>query len=698
MKTDLNEILNDSYLKDINEEKFLLNKEIERIKQSIPIEKEEMKNLIQSKDIPYQISTNLLPRILEKCNSRETRRTLNYLRYLLSHSQSFEGFPFYILIEDWQYITQKYPPFTVKLLGQKLLEVSFKGFRPINLSIHISGLDSLRFHISTNQQMSNPILVQQGTPFILPSNSERIFIEPFNSSPDFLWSSHGLIFINEDNSIEPPNEFVKKYRDDFVSDMHIFIEQMNNPRNQGAFFNNQSSYFESKTLNIESIFSKPSLFIWPTNSFQSNIMLIMMKIISIINWSYLQKDDDDFEKCFTQFLLLKFKIKKFNTEVMNHSFPNESPPNLNIDRKAAADIRLGISSSLEQTIIYQMADKYEPSNSWRVQSGHHWFVKFINENGIDGGGLARDLATECALDLCSPFCGLVVKTPNGRNDIGNYRDCVIPISNPRHTKLESQYKFAGALIAICIRTGLVQQFNFAPIVWKYLISGEINIDMIFEIDENYKMLINSLEDALQCNMSNEEFERRFNIKFVVFDSTGKECPLIQQGKLESVSINNCALYISLANQFRLNEMKNNLQYMKDGFWTNLNFSPPPNFDWQSLEYAACGEKEISIDAMKEITRFDSSIGTPEQDLFWRVFDSFNFSERSLLLKFITGRVNLPTNHLDFIILIDSTGSVDTLPTASTCFHTLHYPNYTSFETAYRLMKIAIEYTGTIDLS
>lgn len=52
-KVDLNEILNDSYLKDINEEKFLLNKEIERIKQSIPIEKEEI--ILDEKKKVYNI-------------------------------------------------------------------------------------------------------------------------------------------------------------------------------------------------------------------------------------------------------------------------------------------------------------------------------------------------------------------------------------------------------------------------------------------------------------------------------------------------------------------------------------------------------------------------------------------------------------------------------------------------------------------
>lgn len=214
------------------------------------------------------------------------------------------------------------------------------------------------------------------------------------------------------------------------------------------------------------------------------------------------------------------------------------------------------------------------------------------------------------------------------------------------------------------------------------------------------------------NSSAEAAIDRFNLRFVVQTSTGSEALLTQRGFDEMVTLSNVESYIAMATEFRLNEMKEYLDAMSNGLWENLDMKPPKYLDWQTLEYAACGEKEIPISSLKKLVTF-VEVPDDQQEIFWDVLEHFTVEQRSLLLKFSTGRIKLPnqlTNSTSssstsgndnaqesFLTVEFIFGEVDKMPTASTCFNQLHIPRYTSFEKAYRLISLAIEYTGTFEI-
>ena len=152
----------------------------------------------------------------------------------------------------------------------------------------------------------------------------------------------------------------------------------------------------------------------------------------------------------------------------------------------------------------------------------------------------------------------------------------------------------------------------------------------------------------------------------------------------------------MALEYRLNEMKANLKEMRRGLWDNLGFKAPKTIDWKTLEFAACGEQELSVEIIKKVTNVDK-VPIESLNIFWRILEEFTPKERSSLLKFATGRTRLPPefNGSAFLHLAPA-DYVDTLPTSSTCFHRLNLPKYSSYETAYKLFKIAIEYTGSFE--
>lgn len=62
----------------------------------------------------------------------------------------------------------------------------------------------------------------------------------------------------------------------------------------------------------------------------------------------------------------------------------------------------------------------------------------------------------------------------------------------------------------------------------------------------------------------------------------------------------------------------------------------------AIEVRACGAKVIEVDKLKQITIYPNCAADHEiVGRFWRVFEAFTPSERSLYLKFVWGRNRLP---------------------------------------------------------
>lgn len=100
-----------------------------------------------------------------------------------------------------------------------------------------------------------------------------------------------------------------------------------------------------------------------------------------------------------------------------------------------------------------------------------WKVKFIGESVDDcGGGYSESIAEMCD-ELQNGSLPLLIVTPNGREESGANRDCLIlspEACSPVHLNM---FKFFGVLIGIAIRTGSPLSLNLAEPVWQQL-AGE----------------------------------------------------------------------------------------------------------------------------------------------------------------------------------------------------------------------------------
>jgi hypothetical protein len=419
----------------------------------------------------------------------------------------------------------------------------------------------------------------------------------------------------------------------------------------------------------------------------------------MLNWGvhYRWINPDASRHGFLNHLLVgELQLAEFRRQVFASSGRAEAP-HVQINRLKARDVRDGTSTDFTRTIIHQLAARFgDTAGALRAYSdGRPWNVDFAEENGLDAGGLARELVTEAAADLTEPRCGLVIPVPNARAEVGGFREFVLPRPAPGRGACAREFRFAGALIGIAIRCGLAQDFNFPPLVWDFLLAGEVRIEHVYEIDQTFFSLMTSLQEAHNRRMSEAEFAAAFSLRFVVMDSAGQEAQLTQRGRAQPVTPANVGEYLALSKEFRVNELRPYLEAMRGGLWDNLGIQPP-GFKWTVLEYLACGEKTITPDQFRQGTVMMVDGGRAA--MFWQVIDQLTSDERLLLLKFATGRSRLPpaSSRVEHWLRVDGAEGSDLMPTASTCFNALHMPRYSSVAVAVRCFRAAVTFTGTFE--
>lgn len=707
-------------------------------------------------------------------NDENLVKIMNNVKRVLTKRRDIHSCPFHLLFHKWAQYSHRYPPTTIETINANTIKMKFSFFTPKTFHFVFQVMPkTTRFCISYESNFQNARYLVPDVS--IPTKGHSILYISIADDPDVTFASLNFFVEAEDPfSIE---SFLKNYRNHFVLDGKTFFIHWSLKHDQTLLscFSVKPYYRSSMSLNFNPVDLLNSHL-----NYSMNLLCCRIYFLMILNFYY-TKSRNEFGKdstlhSFLPSISMKIKMTKFQKL---YSRSNETEGDfIKINRKAAFEVRDGQSNNLNLTLISQLSEVYTSPIRFRLAKDTPWKVQLIGEQGCDVGGLARELVTEAATDLISPTCGLVVPVPNAVVGYGNCQNLVIPIPNPGQANILKQYKFAGALIGIAIRSGLTQDFNFPPLVWEYLMTGTISIERVFEIDHNFQSLITGLKQAMRSiapshitsptkatlnvtpekaffDGSSKAFSEnyitpnsfshdslsemstltdnteqwksetdessessaapipsnahintqtassiidRFNLRFVVQSSSGSEVLLTQRGFDETVTLSNAETYISMACEFRLNEMKEYLDAMSNGLWENLDMKPPKYLDWQTLEYAACGEKEVPLSSLKKIISF-FEVPDDQQQIFWDVLDHFTSEQRSLLLKFATGRIRLPAQikGSSFLTVDYVFGEIDKMPTASTCFNQLHLPRYTSFDKAYKLISLAIEYTGTFEI-
>lgn len=143
-------------------------------------------------------------------------------------------------------------------------------------------------------------------------------------------------------------------------------------------------------------------------------------------------------------------------------------------------------------------------------------AKIIGENSIDIWGPGRELFSYLVKGLNDPNLGIFTFNPNRRhkNKETNQEDLIINrsnkfLDNEYSILFKKRFVYAGALIACWIVSNLPKKLKLSSIIWDYLAHEEVSIESVYEIDSDFKILIQDCEEIqkkISFDLTQKEFE------------------------------------------------------------------------------------------------------------------------------------------------------------------------------------------------
>uniref|UniRef100_A0A8C4JVD2 HECT domain E3 ubiquitin protein ligase 3 n=1 Tax=Dromaius novaehollandiae TaxID=8790 RepID=A0A8C4JVD2_DRONO len=409
-----------------------------------------------------------------------------------------------------------------------------------------------------------------------------------------------------------------------------------------------------------------------------------------------------------QFLLLSKRRTALITQCLKDSETSKPNfmPRLYINRRLAMEHRdnPALDPSCKNAVFTQVYEGLKPSDKfekpldyrWPLRYDQWWECKFIAEGIIDQGGGFRDSLADMSEELCPssadtpvplPF---FVRTSNQGNGTGEARDMYVP--NPS-CKDFPKYEWIGQIMGAALR-GKEFLVSCQKEMWAQARGCLLGISLIHTSlgAEQVKLL-----EVMEV-MDKDTFEFKFGneLTYTTVLSDQHMVELIPNGSSTVVRYEDRKEFIHLVQKARLEESKEQIMAMQAGL---LKVVPQAVLDlltWQELEKKVCGDPEVTVDALKKLTRFEDfePLDTRVQ-YFWEALNNFTNEDRSRFLRFVTGRSRLPAR---IYIYPDKLGSetTDALPESSTCSSTLFLPNYATAKVCEEKLRYAAYNCVAID--
>lgn len=606
---------------------------------------------------------------------------------VLTPCRTIVGFPFHLILRDWAYAFARFPDVDITIEAGSLLSIHFVNYVPSRIRISEPSLNpSTQFTV--NFTRGGTSTVRKSLDDEIATGGSDLFLQ-FDEAVN-ITDRHFVVWVAP---VQGEQHLMNQNRGEFVSDMREMLLHWSTDDDQKILVQ-----FPVSNYNRPSVDPRLSPIDLAVTGVRKKTRLLYLRAQLLICFNYFCVQFRDQAAVglsgYKHLLSVLLSTGRFKESILAKSTGGYEY--LTINRRAGLEVRSGLSSKLENSMIAQFAHRYEKSTKWR-SADRPFHIEYLGENGIDVGGLARDFASELVKDINEPRVGLFVITPNGHNRVGSHRECRIPIPDPRLAHPERMYQAVGGLLAMGVRVGLTQPYNFPPVFWEYLAGGEITVEHIYDIDENYRLTMTSLTDALASGMTAETFNRTFNQDSVVVDLRGERKPVGGSGK---VTYATCSRYIADCQRMLISQLETPMRWIRDGFWNNLDLSPriPDYITPQILEFMVCGKREIDVRDLKAKTEF-RDVPRDQIAMFWDAVSRMTNDQKRMLLQFSTGTMSIPHDCRGFLVVDFIRTAVDSrLPTASTCFYRLHLPPFSSADKMYRALVTAAEYTGSFENS
>ncbi|XP_060753941.1 E3 ubiquitin-protein ligase HECTD3 isoform X2 [Neoarius graeffei] len=444
-------------------------------------------------------------------------------------------------------------------------------------------------------------------------------------------------------------------------------------------------------------------------------MLVILRFITVLDsllphlvpaWDY-SLGTFNHIKNIKQFLLLSKRRSALIIQCLKDSESSKPSfmPRLYINRRLAMEHRdnPSLDPSCKHAVFTQVyeglkpSDKYEKTLDYRWPARHDqwWECKFIAEGIIDQGGGFRDSLADMSEELCPSSAECLIPLPfftrTSNQGAGEARDFYVP--NPSCRDFQ-KFEWIGQLMGAALRGKDFLVLALPSLVWKQLIGETISWNEDFPAVDS---VLVKLLDAME-HMDKATFEFKFGQELVYSTplSDGRLVELIPGGSSVIVHYEERMEFIRLVQKARLEESREQIAAIQAGLMKVVPQAVLDLLTWQEVEKKVCGDPEITVEALKRLTRYeDLEQNDVRVQHLWEALTNFTNEDRSRFLRFVTGRSRLPA---PIYIFPDKQGSetTDALPQSSTCSSTLYLPKYPSAKVCEEKLRYAAYNCVAID--
>ncbi|WLF79738.1 Putative E3 ubiquitin-protein ligase [Lodderomyces elongisporus] len=318
-------------------------------------------------------------------------------------------------------------------------------------------------------------------------------------------------------------------------------------------------------------------------------------------------------------------------------------------------------------------------------------VSFLNEPGIDAGGVRKEWFMLLTKEIFNPLSGM----------FSNIEDSNLLWFALGPTEREDMYQLFGSILGLALYNSTVLELNFPQALYKVLAGKSLNQSDYKTLHPTIYRSLSSLRkvDANELNTLGLTFEVTY--KDVLGTTQTKE--LIEGGADVLVDESNLEQYIDLYTLFFLRDgVSRQLDAFIDGFKNVIGGNALSLFDEEEIELLLCGHTDhgIDVEILESVTKYTGWPSAQEAKnstvikWFWEIMQSMDQNHRKLLMSFVTGSDRVPATgiqNLPFRIhLLNDNQDSCRLPLAHTCFNELAIYNYSSKEKLSQKLYRAME--------
>jgi hypothetical protein len=343
------------------------------------------------------------------------------------------------------------------------------------------------------------------------------------------------------------------------------------------------------------------------------------------------------------------------------------------------------------SIFDQMHNYLKKVENFKSFNEQRLKIEFVNEPGVDTGGLIKEVFTLLCQELKDPTRKLfqLVTACNS----SPYRP------NPHATSLDelSNYRSVGLLMAIALLHNVPFDLPLGNFFYKKLFGYETDIADLKSLDEQLYYNLVSLQE--NSNVADLCLSFSASVSASPTCSAMVHIDLVKNGSEIVVTRENVADFIRLRTEFPLEkQIRRQFKAIQMGFKSILPLWSIPKMEERDFDVFVCGQSTTDIEILKlntDYVNFEDA-ADPLIQWFWDIMNEMDEHYKCATIQFWSGskRIQVIVNgkRLEYakyeIHLLDD--CISALPQASTCFNILKLRRYASKEVLLAKLMKALE--------